>query len=125
MPRGVYDRKKKPEKPKNPIGTKVPVNVEVKADPLTLQVTVDPASLEKATALIEKKCKELATHFEIPGDQVNPFEALFLIADLQREMLEELKAIRNTLTPPTVVSTPAPWGSKDPSLREGLSEVPK
>src|SRR5574343_348489 len=95
MPKGVYDRSnvKKTEK----TATKVPVKVEVKADPLNLQVTIDPASLEKATAMIEARCKELATHFEIPADQVNPFESLFLIADTNKAILDEMKGIHETL----------------------------
>jgi hypothetical protein len=120
MPKGVYDRSKVKKTEKT--ATTVPVKVEVKADPLNLQVTVDPASLEKATAIIQERCRDLASHFEIPGDQVNPFEALFLIADLQKEMMMELKEIRKALTPPTVIkssiSTPVPWGTGDPSLRE-------
>lgn len=76
----------------------VPVKVRVLADPLNLQVTIDPSSLEAACKQVEDRCRELAAHFEIPKDEaVNPFEALFLIADLQKEMLTELRSIKQLL----------------------------
>src|SRR5574343_413812 len=68
MPKGVYDRSKVKKTEKT--ATKVPVKVEVKADPLNLQVTIDPA---------------------------NPFEALFLIADTNKAILDEMKGIHETL----------------------------
>lgn len=95
MPKGVYDRSKVKKTEKT--ATTVPVKVEVKADPLNLQVTVDPASLEKATAIIQERCRELASHFEIPGDQVNPFEALFLIADLLKEIRNDTEQMKTYL----------------------------
>jgi len=95
MPKGVYDRSKVKKTEKT--ATTVPIKVEVKADPLNLQVTVDPASLEKATAIIQERCRELASYFEIPGDQVNPFEALFLIADLLKEIRNDTEQMKTYL----------------------------
>lgn len=120
MPKGVYDRSKVKKRGRD--ATTVPVKVDVKADPLNLQVTIDSESLEKACQSVQKRIDELAAHFQVPKNEVNPFEALFLIADLQKEMMMELKEIRKALTPPTVIkssiSTPVPWGTGDPSLRE-------
>lgn len=95
MPKGVYDRSKVKKTEKT--ATTVPIKVEVNADPLNLQVTIDPKALEEACLTVQKRIDELAAHFQIPKDEVNPFEALFLIADLQKEMLMELKRIHEIM----------------------------
>ena len=107
MPRGVYERKKKSDpsgsnispgtSPKGEKPVEVPVKVSVSSDPLNLQVTIDPISLDEACKTIEKRCNELASYFQVAKEEVNPFEALWLIADLNREILDELKKIREVL----------------------------
>jgi hypothetical protein len=72
----------------------VPVKVGVTAEPLKLQVVIDPESLDAACKSIQDRCNELATHFDVSKSEVNPFEVLFLVADLQKVMVTELKEIR-------------------------------
>lgn len=101
MPRGVYDRSKVKKENhahgRDSGNVEVPVKVGVTADPLNLQVTIDPKTLEAACKVIQDRLNELAAHFQVPKDEVNPFEALFMIADLQKEMLTELKQIHTYL----------------------------
>lgn len=95
MPKGVYDRSKVKKTEKT--ATTVPVKVEVKADPLNLQVTIDPKALEEACQIVQKRIDELAAHFQVTKDEVNPFEALFLIADLLKEIRTDTEQIKTYL----------------------------
>lgn len=67
--------------------------------PITIPalIEVDVTSAEKSIQKIEERCRALAESLNLKLDDVNPLEALWMICDMQREILKELKGIRTAV----------------------------